>query len=1187
MNTTLQTITSPHTGSSKITPPTTSSWRGLYKRVVILLLAFAWGTDTWALDGIPGSGTEGDPYVISGTNVNKNWTNLKTAMAEGGYIRLNANCTDGTNSSDSYLEVPEDKAVTLNLNGKTINRGLTSAIENGFVIRNLGNLTINDSGSGIITGGYNSGEGGGIYNKHIRFSSSGLVIKNCGFLTINGGKIRGNRASKGAGIYNTYQGSAGNDPTLTINGGKIESNTAEGDIASNTGNGGGIWNQANLAINGGSIDSNTANGNGGGIWSTGTLTINNCNITGNSATNGGGIYYQYVYFYMYGGTITGNSVSSGNKGGGILIIKPDNIGNHDVFYIHGNITVQNNTSGTVSNNVHLTSTTISTVTFNRHFNIDGSLNSSTRIGVTVEGAPRDFTAGLSGNGNASNFPSDDASYVTRLNGDNEAILKKIISSAAVTVTAPKAATAFNSTATCSTAGVASASLVWKRGSTDVTSGTATAGNQYTAQVTITPSDNYEFASSTSVTINNNTATVTTSGNNRKASYTFPATEKRNTTPWLSYPNASSIIYGQSLSNSTLSGGRVIQDIPGTFTWTDPSIKPNAGTRSYSVTFTPNDQTNFNTSTNNINLTTSKATPSVEGTAIATAIYGTQVKNIPISGLTATFNSETVAGSCSFQTISANNARPSVGNTTAYAARFNPASSNYNSVDLNLVPAITPKDLTVTANNHSITYGDEPANNGVGYSGFVNNETAAVLGGELAYAYNYAQYGDVGSYTITPSGLTSSNYEITFTAGTLTVEQKEVGLTWSTPTTFEYDGEVHGLTATATGLVNGDEIGVTVTGEQTNAGNHTATASALTGTKAGNYKLPDANTQGFTINRRDVTVTPNDGQSKTYGDSDPTITYNVDGLLGLVPGESLSGTLERAAGEDVNTYAITQGTVTNENNGNYNITFTTGKTFTITPKTIGISWGPTILTYNSSAQAPTATATGLVGSDVCNLSVTGQQTAVGVYTITDAPATVTALDNTNYQLPTTGLTTGFEIVNPLSISFAANQKWATWYGGYNFEVPTGMTAYKVSSVSGSTVTVDAITYVPANTGVLIKRTATEAAVANSNVYNGETSVITSLLRNGSPTPYIDYILYNDGFVLSSVSTLGDHRCYLPASGAAATRGLTIEIGDGTTDIAPKVVEEIDTGEWYDLQGRRIEKPQKKGLYIRDGKKIVVK
>ena len=170
--------------------------------------------------------------------------------------------------------------------------------------------------------------------------------------------------------------------------------------------------------------------------------------------------------------------------------------------------------------------------------------------------------------------------------------------------------------------------------------------------------------------------------------------------------------------------------------------------------------------------------------------------------------------------------------------------------------ITKANLTVTAKPKSITYGDAPANDGVSYSGFVNNETEntdGVFGGTLSYAYNYAQYGDVGSYTITPSGLTSSNYKITFTAGTLTVAQKDVGLSWSTPTTFTYDGQSHCLTATATGLVNQDAITVTVDGAQTNAGSHTATASALTGEKAGNYKLPDANTQGFTINKMQVKV----------------------------------------------------------------------------------------------------------------------------------------------------------------------------------------------------------------------------------------------------------------------------------------------------------------------------------------------
>lgn len=155
-------------------------------------------------------------------------------------------------------------------------------------------------------------------------------------------------------------------------------------------------------------------------------------------------------------------------------------------------------------------------------------------------------------------------------------------------------------------------------------------------------------------------------------------------------------------------------------------------------------------------------------------------------------------------------------------------------------SITKVPLTITANNNAITYGNAPAGNGVTCVGFVNSETASVLGGTLDYDYSYTQYGDVGNtYTIKPKGLTSSNYEITFSTGKLTVSPKEVGLTWSETTSFPYDGSPHAPTATATELVNGDKIGVTVSGAETNAGNsHTATASALTGTKKHNYKLID-------------------------------------------------------------------------------------------------------------------------------------------------------------------------------------------------------------------------------------------------------------------------------------------------------------------------------------------------------------
>ena len=90
--------------------------------------------------------------------------------------------------------------------------------------------------------------------------------------------------------------------------------------------------------------------------------------------------------------------------------------------------------------------------------------------------------------------------------------------------------------------------------------------------------------------------------------------------------------------------------------------------------------------------------------------------------------------------------------------------------------ISKAPLTITAKPKTITYGDAPANDGVEYDGFVGGEDESKLTGTLDYAYSYAQYGNVGSYTITPSGLTSGNYDITFTPGTLTVNKAPLTIT---------------------------------------------------------------------------------------------------------------------------------------------------------------------------------------------------------------------------------------------------------------------------------------------------------------------------------------------------------------------------------------------------------------------------
>jgi filamentous hemagglutinin family protein len=86
--------------------------------------------------------------------------------------------------------------------------------------------------------------------------------------------------------------------------------------------------------------------------------------------------------------------------------------------------------------------------------------------------------------------------------------------------------------------------------------------------------------------------------------------------------------------------------------------------------------------------------------------------------------------------------------------------------------INPATLTVTANDAVKTYDGARyrGGNGVRYAGFVNGEGPSALGGALAYGGSSQGAVEVGSYAISPSGLSSANYAIGYVDGTLTVER---------------------------------------------------------------------------------------------------------------------------------------------------------------------------------------------------------------------------------------------------------------------------------------------------------------------------------------------------------------------------------------------------------------------------------
>ncbi len=131
---------------------------------------------------------------------------------------------------------------------------------------------------------------------------------------------------------------------------------------------------------------------------------------------------------------------------------------------------------------------------------------------------------------------------------------------------------------------------------------------------------------------------------------------------------------------------------------------------------------------------------------------------------------------------------------------------------------------------------------------------------------------------------------------------------------------------------------------------------------------------FEILRRPVTVTPNGGQYKTYGSSDPvsfsytvSLTPGYEGLTGdaQVTNYSLSGVLTRKEGENVGSYEIYQGTVTDDNNPNYSITFTEGVTYAVERRSVVIT--PVAVTIDFGDPLPdddalTYTATGVLAGE---------------------------------------------------------------------------------------------------------------------------------------------------------------------------------------------------------------------------------
>ena len=253
--------------------------------------------------------------------------------------------------------------------------------------------------------------------------------------------------------------------------------------------------------------------------------------------------------------------------------------------------------------------------------------------------------------------------------------------------------------------------------------------------------------------------------------------------------------------------------------------------------------------------------------------------------------------------------------------------NFDTISGSATVAITPAQLTVTAESRNVTYKDEPPVYSSTFEGFVNGENTEVLGGTLSYECAYAVGSDVDEYEIIPSGLTAENgnYEITYQPGKLTVSQAkpefelrnldQLNRVYDAKNTApeawtDSDGNV-----TVT-IKNGSEI---LTEAPAGTGTYTVEVHADAGKnyEAGNRIF------SFEIKKAPLSVKAVD-QNVTVGDTIPEYTVLYEGFAGTDTADVLNGSLQftceytpdSAAGD----YAIQPSGLTSEN---YEIHFENG------------------------------------------------------------------------------------------------------------------------------------------------------------------------------------------------------------------------------------------------------------------------
>lgn len=485
----------------------------------------------------------------------------------------------------------------------------------------------------------------------------------------------------------------------------------------------------------------------------------------------------------------------------------------------------------------------------------------------------------------------------------------------------------------------------------------------------------------------------------------------------------------------------------------------------------------------------------------------------------------------------------------------------------IIVKIAKAKLTVTAEDNKIVFGDQAPEYSVTYEGFVNKETASVLGGKLAFTCGYKKGSNAGTYPITPSGLTSDNYEITFAKGTLTVEKGDITVT----APKAVDGLVYTGTAQAlitAGSADGGEMQYSLDGKTYDKAIPTGTDAKeytvyYTVVADGNHNAVEAKTVSATIAKARLFVKAND-MTITQGAEAPEYTVTYDGFVNDESASVLGGELafncEYRQGADAGTYTIMPEGLTSSN---YDIVYDKGT-----------------LTVEKKEEPAKENNTGIAFTSADVKAVIGEAIALP------------KLQNP-YNLPIEWLSSNIKVATVdqegmvTIVGPGVAEIWAVFKGNNLFESVSAMYLLTVIQKMDTGIAFP-VSEIKAVLGESFQAPELQNPYGLTVEYLSSNPDVATVDQNGVVT------LTGAGVAEIWAIFKGNDN-YIAAAAMYLLNVLERSDGPGSDDPSddpPTAINSVTTADdsndrWYSLNGQKIDKPTKKGVYIRNGEKVVIK